>query len=478
MYDVEIDSEDHLYYADGILSHNTTVAAGYLLWYAMFKADSTILIVANKGDQAMEIMQRIRFAYEEVPDHIRAGAATYNKGSVEFDNGSRIIARATSATAARGMSVTLLYADEFAFVQPNMASEFWTAIQPTLSTGGGCIITSTPNGDEDIFAQTWRGAVDNIGPDGVELPGGIGKNGFAAFKAPWFDHPDRNEEWAEENRNQLGEERFSREFGCEFITAEETLIQSTVLRRLSADDSLFDMGSVRWYDKIKPNRMYIVGLDPATGTAVSNGDSAAIQVFALPEMEQVGEWCSNKVPAKGQVETLLGILRYIHTELQSFPEQVAKPEDSIYWTFENNGIGEAVGAIIKETGEEKFPGCFLHEPRRAGRPRSGPGRLGLTTSAKPKLTACIKFKSLVETERMKVHSKGLVSEMKNFIKTSVSFAAKPGCHDDLVSATLLCVRLLDIVKDFDPELTDQLRDVIELEGESDAPMPFVLMSGF
>ena len=130
----------------------TTSAAGYLLWRAMFKSDSTILIAAHKYTGAQEIMQRIRYAYELCPDFIRAGVVSYNKGSIDFENGSRIVSQTTTETTGRGMSITLLYCDEFAFVRPTIAREFWTSISPTLSTGGQAIITSTPNSDEDQFA--------------------------------------------------------------------------------------------------------------------------------------------------------------------------------------------------------------------------------------------------------------------------------------------------------------------------------------
>ena len=122
----------------------TTCAAAFLLWKAMFTPDTTILIVANKFVQAMEIMTRIKYAYENLPDHIRAGVTKYNESEIKFDNGSRIVSRATSSDAGRGLSITLLYMDEFAFVPPNKATEFFTSIQPVLSTGGSCIITSTP----------------------------------------------------------------------------------------------------------------------------------------------------------------------------------------------------------------------------------------------------------------------------------------------------------------------------------------------
>jgi hypothetical protein len=199
----------------------TTTAAGYLLWYAMFVPDSTILVAAHKYTGAQEIMNRVRYAYELCPDHIRCGVTSYNKQSIEFDNGSRIVAQTTTETTGRGMSLSMLYADEFAFVEPNIASEFWTSISPTLATGGKAIITSTPNSDEDQFAQIWHEANKLFDEHGNATP--VGRNGFFPFRAYWSEHPDRDEEWANEERSRIGEERFRREHECLHGNTEITL---------------------------------------------------------------------------------------------------------------------------------------------------------------------------------------------------------------------------------------------------------------
>jgi hypothetical protein len=157
-------------------------------------------------------MQRIRYAYELCPDHIRAGVTSYNKGNLDFENGSRIVSTTTTENTGRGMSITLLYADEFAFVRPGIAKEFWTSISPTLATGGKAIITSTPNSDEDQFALLWKGA--NKCEDSYGNPMDLGINGFKAYRSYWNEHPDRDEKWAEEQRAQLGDDRFRREMGC------------------------------------------------------------------------------------------------------------------------------------------------------------------------------------------------------------------------------------------------------------------------
>lgn len=200
----------------------TTTAAGYLLWYAMFIPDSTILIAAHKYSGAQEIMQRIRYAYESCPDHIRAGVVSYNKGSIEFDNGSRIVAQATTENTGRGMSISLLYTDEFAFVRNTIAKEFWTSISPTLATGGKAIITSTPNSDEDQFWELWLGANKTFDEFGNETE--VGQNGFKAYKALWYEHPERDEQWANEERSRIGDERFRREMDCLYTDNNVTIL--------------------------------------------------------------------------------------------------------------------------------------------------------------------------------------------------------------------------------------------------------------
>lgn len=213
MYDLTVDSADHTYYTNGLLSHNTTAAAGYLLWFAMFNDDKQILIAAHKYDGALEIMDRVRFAYEGLPDHIRAGVRDYNKKSIRFDNGSVIESQTTTANTGRGKSLSLIYLDEFAFVEPRIAREFWTAISPTLSTGGKCMITSTPNTDEDQFAKIWFESLKNTDEYGNKIRE-VGRNGFKPYHATWTAHPDRDEEWAEAERSKIGADRFAREHEC------------------------------------------------------------------------------------------------------------------------------------------------------------------------------------------------------------------------------------------------------------------------
>ena len=418
-------------------SGKSTSAAGYLLWYAMFVPDSTILIAAHKYTGAQEIMQRIRYAYENCPDHIKAGVTTYNKGSLDFENGSRIVSATTTETTGRGMSITLLYLDEFAFVRPTIAEQFWTSITPTLSTGGKAIITSTPNSDEDQFALIWKGA--NKTEDDFGNTTEIGVNGFRAYRSHWSEQPGRDEKWAAGMRSQLGDDKFEREINCEFIIADETLINPNTLIQLTGIEPVSRMGQVRWYKKPVKENIYTVALDPSLGTG---GDPAAIQIFEANTTTQIGEWKHNKTDIPSQIKLIAQINKYI-VECTNEP-------NNLYYSIENNSIGEASLISLNEYGESNIPGTFISEP--------GKKRKGFNTTHKSKLTACAKFKTLLESKKMTVLSRSLISELKAFVAHGGSYAAKIGDTDDLVMASLLTIRMIQLLGEFHSDLDEYVRD--------------------
>jgi hypothetical protein len=428
-------------------SGKSTSAAGYLLWYAMFIPDSTILIAAHKYTGAQEIMQRIRYAFENCPDHIKAGVTTYNKGSLDFENGSRIVSATTTENTGRGMSITLLYLDEFAFVRPSIAQEFWTSITPTLSTGGKAIITSTPNSDEDQFALIWKQA--NKTEDAYGNKTELGVNGFKAYQSHWSEQPGRDQKWADEIKAQLGEDKFRREIGLEFLIADETLINPNTLIMLQGNEPTLRQGQIRWYKKPTKGNIYVVGLDPSIGTG---GDPAAIQIFEANSTTQIGEWKHNKTDIPGQVKLIAQITKYIL-------ECTGEP-NNIYYSVENNSIGEAALVSLNEYGEQNIPGIFISEP--------GKKRKGFNTSNKTKLAACAKFKTLVESKKLTINSFGLISELKAFVASGGSYAAKIGDTDDLVMSSLLVVRILQQLSDFNYSLEEHIRD----HDEVIAPLPF------
>jgi hypothetical protein len=345
-----------------------------------------------------------------------------------------------------------LYLDEFAFVRPSIAKEFWTAITPTLSTGGKAIITSTPNSDEDQFALIWKQA--NKCEDAFGNKTELGVNGFKAYKSDWREHPDRDDAWAEQMKAQLGEDRFRREIGCEFLIADETLINPNTLIDLTGVEPTFRQGQVRWYKKPEKGNIYVVGLDPSLGTG---GDPAAIQIFEANTTTQIGEWKHNKTDIPSQVKLIAQINKYI-VEITGEP-------NNLYYSFENNSIGEAAIVSLNEYGEANIPGTFISEP--------GKKRKGFNTSQKTKLAACAKFKTLLESKKMKIHSHSLISELKNFVALGGAFAAKIGETDDLVMATLLVTRILQQLSDYHYNLEEQIRDHSEIV----LPLPFYAVLG-
>ena len=345
--------------------------------------------------------------------------------------------------------------DEFAFVRPTIGREFWTSIAPTLATGGKCIITSTPNSDEDQFATIWKGANKCVDQYGNATPLGI--NGFKSFQSYWQEHPDRDDAWAEEMKAQLGEDRFRREMNCEFIIWDETLINPGHLLELEGSEPIERKGQVRWYKKPSSQYTYMVALDPSLGTG---GDPSAIQIFELPSLIQVGEWQHNRTPIQQQIRILTEITKYLC--------DVVSPT-SVYYSVENNTLGEAALISISELGEENIKGIFLSEPRRIG--GGSRHRKGFTTTNKSKLSACAKMKHLIETKRLTINSKNLISELKTFVASGPSYAAKIGETDDLVMALLLVVRMAQEMQNYDAHLDRTLKDNMDSVIE---PMPFIM----
>ncbi len=252
---------------------------------------------------------------------------------------------------------------------------------------------------------------------------------------------------------------------CKFVTDDETLINPLSLYQLKPSEPLFYVEQSRWYREPEANKTYLVALDPSLGT---ERDYAAIQVFQMPEMIQIAEWQSNNMASRMQVRALMMILDVLDSSLRDNPLQVGNPE--IFWTFENNTIGEGILTIIEDTNEERFRGQLVTEPRRKGIQMKRVRR-GLHTNHRNRLSACARLKSLVESGRMTINSNNLLRELKNFVALGNKFQAKPGEHDDLVLAVLMVVRMLDIVIRWGTDAGD-LREVIgDDEFVEEEPMP-------
>ena len=245
---------------------------------------------------------------------------------------------------------------------------------------------------------------------------------------------------------------------CDFVINDETLIGAIRLLDLVGIEPERKTGQVRWYRPIRRDAIYIVALDPSLGTG---GDPAAIQVFEAGSTEQVAEWRHNRTDIPTQIKILADIVKEIHSVTQN--------SKTIYYSVENNTIGEAALISIAEFGEENIPGYFLSDNSVVGS-AGRRFRRGFTTTNRSKLTACSKFKILVESGRMKLHSRSLISELKTFVASGSGYAAKPGETDDLVMATLLIVRMMMMLQTYHSDVDSQLRDHTDNIVE---PMPFI-----
>jgi len=226
---------------------------------------------------------------------------------------------------------------------------------------------------------------------------------------------------------------------------------------LKSSEPIFMQGQVRWYLTPTKGNTYILGLDPSLGTG---GDMAAIQVFESPSMKQAAEWQHNKTPIQKQIQVLKEMTKYLSDIVGN---------NNIYYSVENNTLGEAALVSIADIGEENIPGIFLSEPSKLGTSRAY--RKGFTTTNKSKLAACAKLKSLIENDKITINSKNLISELKTFVSSGASFSAKSGETDDLIMATILVVRMATVLKQYDPALDNQFSE----KNEEAQPMPFIMV---
>lgn len=431
----------------------STVSSMYLLWFAMFHDDKSILIASNKNTGAMEMISRIQYAYMHIPDWLKSGVTDdgWNAHRLKFANGSRIISEATSDNSGRGASISLLYLDEFAFVPANIAEEFWTAITPTLATGGDCIMSSTPNGDINIFAQIWRGAQ-------------VGVNGFHPIEVKWDEPPGRDEKFKEDQIAKIGQRRWQQEYECEFLSSEALLIDSLVLINLTKAianiSPEFKMREVTFYRKPEPNKTYLVGMDPATG---SGNDFTVIEVFEFPSMIQVAEFRSNTMSSAEAYIVLKNILKYLEST-----------GSNVYFSVENNGVGEGIIALFEADERPPEYAEFVSE--------SGKGRYGMTTTGKSKMRACLNLKEMIEKNTLKLVSQMLLRELKEYARKAGSYSARSGSTDDCISACLIIMRLLLEIGSFEQTAFDKLHYVedeswsdTDYVEDDDGPMPMSFM---
>jgi len=289
MYDLSIDSENHTFYTNGILSHNSTLATIFALWICCFSSDQSMLIVANKEDTAISIFSRIRLAYELLPNYLKPGVKEWGKTGMALANGSSIKVSTTSSTAARGLSINCLFIDEASHIEPHLLSDFWKSVIPTISSGkkSKIFMVSTPNGIGNKFYEMYNGAEK-------------GDNGWKAERIDWWDVPGRNEKWKNDMVNTLGsEESFSQEFGNVFLDSATAAVGFDVLEAFKANKKApiwkSDDGSYRVYEMPKKDNLYVIGCDVGEGVGRAASTAQVLNITDLSNITQAAVYGSNTI---------------------------------------------------------------------------------------------------------------------------------------------------------------------------------------
>jgi hypothetical protein len=390
----------------------TTTTVGYMLWAAIFNEEYTIGILANKGQLARDILGRIQKAYEYLPAWLQQGIMTWNKGSLELENGSKIFAYATSAAGVRGGTYNLIFLDEFAFVPHNMAVEFFTSTYPVISSGqtSKVIIVSTPNG-LNLFYKMWTDAIES-------------RSTYKPVEVHWSMVPGRDAKWKEETIRNTSEEQFRQEFETEFIGSSATLISGTKLRSLAFHDPLYTQDDLAVFVEPQPGRIYICTVDCAEGV---EQDYSTINVLDATEApyKQVARYRSNKIP-----------LLFLPTVVYS----VAKKYNEAFVLIETNNIGQQVVDILHYDLEYENIYKLEHHHIKGQSISSGFKRavsFGVRTTKSVKKIGCANLKTLVENNKLLINDFETIAELNTFVRIRDTYAAEEGHNDDIVMGLVL-----------------------------------------
>ena len=371
-------------------------ACAYLLWYALFNPEKTVAILANKGATAREMLSRITLMLENIPFFLQPGSKALNKGSLEFSNNSRIIAAATSGSSIRGMSVNLLYLDEFAFVE--RAAEFYTSTYPVVSAGKDTkvIITSTANGIGNQFHKIWEGAVQNV-------------NEFQSFRVDWWDVPGRDKDWKKQTISNTSQLQFDQEFGNTFFGTGDTLINAETLMGFRAGryKKLLEGGHLKVYEEPDKKKDYIMTVDVSKGRGQDYSTFNLIDISVRP-FRQVAVYRNN---------TISPIL---------FPNIIykyAKVYNDAYVVIESNDQGSVVCNGLYHDLE--YENMHVESAVKAN-------ALGIEINRKTKRLGCSAIKDILENNKLKIVDENTILEISTFEARGQSYEATEGNHDDLM----------------------------------------------
>ena len=406
-------------------SGKSTTMISYILHYVLFNQSMTVAVLANKQSTAREILSRLKMAYEYLPLWLQQGIIEWNKGSIELENGSRILASSTSASAVRGGSFNMIFLDEFAHVPQNIAEEFFSSVYPTITSGQSTkvLMVSTPNG-LNLFYHYWRGATKREGEKG--------KNEYIPIEIHWSQVPKypggplRDQEWKDQQIKNTSEQQFQTEFECDFIGSTNTLISSSKLHCLNFISPLHNNNDgLVVYEEPKENHIYVMTIDTARGQGLDYSAFVVIDITTSPY----------KIVARFRNNTIAPLV--YPTAIRS----VADRYNNAYCLIEINDIGAQVADILYQDLEYENVLQSVYKGRAGQVIGSGFGgsqsQLGVRTTIPVKKLGCSVLKSLVENDKLLIDDMDTIQELYTFVAKGASFEADDGHNDDLVMCLVL-----------------------------------------
>ena len=409
-------------------SGKSTTILAYLLHYILFNENVSVAILANKKSTAMELLGRLQLAYEHMPKWLQQGILIWNKGNIELENGSKILASSTSGSAIRGGSFNIIFLDEFAFVPSNISEEFFSSVYPTISSGKTTkvFIVSTPNG-MNMFYKLWADAEE-------------GNNDYSPISVHWSQVPDRDQVWKEKTIRNTSERQFQQEFECSFLGSSNTLISTEKLLALPYRTPVYTQNGLDVYQQPVIGNTYVMVCDVARGVGL---DYSAFSVFDVTKQpyRQVAKY------RKNDISPML-YPNVIFTTAQKYNEA--------FVLVEVNDIGQQVADILYHDMEyENMMMVTMHgrNGQQIGGGFSKNVSMGIRTTKQVKRIGCATLKDLIERDNLIVEDFDTISELTTFIGKSTSYEADDGAHDDLV---MCCVLFSWLVQQrYFRELTDQ-----------------------
>ena len=407
----------------------STTVVSFLLHYAVFNDNVNIGILANKAATARELLDRLQTAYENLPKWMQQGIISWNKGSLELENGSKILAASTSASAVRGMSFNILFLDEFAFVPNHIADSFFASVYPTITSGKQTkvIIVSTPHG-MNHFYRMWHDAEK-------------GKNEYVFTDVHWSEVPGRDDEWKKQTIANTSEQQFKVEFECEFLGSVDTLIAPSKLRNLVYDHPKTRSGGLDVYIDPEEQHDYALTVDVARGVGNDYSAFTVIDITQFP----------HRVVAKYRNNEIKPML------FPSIIHEVATSYNDAFILCEVNDIGDQVASILQYDLEYKnLLMCSMRgrAGQIVGQGFSGKKtQLGVKMSKTVKKVGCLNLKTMIEEDKLYLNDYEIISELTTFIQKHNSFEAEEGCNDDLAMCLVIYAWL--VAQDYFKELTDQ-----------------------